>query len=379
MSPAIRKVLVTGASGKLGAPLCQALLEAGYQVLALRHRTSVGVDGVEEAQGSVADVPLIEELVARSDAVIHLATCKEDRAALLSVSVAGTFNLLEAAMRSRRPKRVILASGDAVNGIYFHPQPIPIREDLPLAAYPGYYALSKVLEETLFQQYYCQAGVPTVCLRISWIHADDDILNHLTVAGENFGIPVWSELMDIASASSMRARAMRPSPCGHPTADRCAGKSWRSKMSCRRFLLALDREGIEGETFLIAMTDPFDYDRGGPLRGRKLGIDVIDLVDPIGHDFCIDTTKARYQLGFRPQFDIYQLIDQAVDFRRRGRQRRQALGLQGLIPRQKTTVTASMDRENLDESRRQSDSGHRRNLRNWRGLYRVVRPPSGPR
>ncbi len=61
MPRTIHKVLITGASGKLGAPLCRALLAAGYQVLALRHRNSVGIDGVEEVQGSVADAGLIED------------------------------------------------------------------------------------------------------------------------------------------------------------------------------------------------------------------------------------------------------------------------------------------------------------------------------
>ena len=88
-SRTIQKVLVTGASGKLGGPLCQALLAAGYQVLALRHRHPVGIDGVEEVAGSVADAGLIEELVGRSDAVIHLATCKEDRDALLRSACKG--------------------------------------------------------------------------------------------------------------------------------------------------------------------------------------------------------------------------------------------------------------------------------------------------
>ncbi len=32
MPNAINRVFVTGASGKLGAPLCEALLQAGYQV-----------------------------------------------------------------------------------------------------------------------------------------------------------------------------------------------------------------------------------------------------------------------------------------------------------------------------------------------------------
>jgi len=329
MPRAIQKVLITGASGKLGVPLSRALLEAGYQVLALRHRNVVGVEGVEEVEGSIADAPLMLDLVARSDAVVHLATCKEDRDALLSVSVPGTFNLLEAAKNTRRPKRVILASGDAVNGIYYHPQPVPIREDLPLAAYPGYYALSKVLEETLFRQYYCQAGVPTVCLRISWIHADDDILNHLTTAGPSFGVPIWHQLMDHGQRELYAGPRDAAVALRHPNGQPLRRQIVAVEDVVQAFLLALERDAIEGETFLIAMTDPFDYVAAAQYAARKLDIDVLDLIDPIGHDFCIDTTKAHEKLGYRPKTDIYQLIDQAVDFRRHGRPRRAASGYQG--------------------------------------------------
>ncbi len=329
MTPSIRTVFVTGASGKLGAPLCEALLAAGYQVLALRHRYSVGVPGVDEIQGSVTDAGLVEDLVARSDAVIHLATCKEDREGVIQVSAQGTFNLLDAAQRTKRPKRLVLASGDAVNGIYFNPQPVPIREDQPLVAYPGYYPLSKVLEETLFQQYFHQAGVPTVCLRISWIHAEDDVLNHLTVAGECFGVPVWKELMNDAQRTAYgdgrdAAVALRR-PDGRPLRRQIVAVE-----DCvQAFLLALQRDGIEGQTFLIAMTDPFDYVEAAEYTARQLGIDVLDLVDPVGQDFCIDTTKARYVLGYQPRYDMRRLIDQAVAFRRAGRPRRQRSGYRG--------------------------------------------------
>ena len=100
----IRSVMVTGASGKLGGPLCEALLAEGYHVIAVDRRLPVGVAGVEEVRLDVADGPAVEAQVARSDAVIHLATCKEDREALIKVSVQGTFNLLDAAMRTKRPQ-----------------------------------------------------------------------------------------------------------------------------------------------------------------------------------------------------------------------------------------------------------------------------------
>lgn len=329
MSSGNRTVLVTGASGKLGGPLCEALLAAGWAVLALRHRNAVDVPGVEQVQGSVGDAALVDSLVARSDAVIHLATCKEDRLGVIGISAQGTFNLLDAAMRTGKPKRVILASGDAVNGIYFNPQPVPIHEGLPPVAYPGYYPLSKVIEEAMFQQFYHQAGVPTVCLRISWIHAEDDILKHLTVAGDNFGVPVWNELMSDAQRAAYgggrdAAVALRR-PDGRPLRRHIVAVE-----DCvQAFLLALERDGIEGQTFMIAMRDPFDYVDAAQHAARQLAIDVLDLVDPIGQDFCIDITKAQYVLGYQPRFDIYRLIDQAIEFRRAGRPGRQWSGYRG--------------------------------------------------
>ncbi len=325
----VRRVMVTGASGKLGAPLCEALVQAGYEVVALRHRYAVGVAGVEEVAGSVADQRLVEELVARSDAVIHLATCKEDRQGVIDTSARGTFNLLEAAARTKRPKRVILASGDAVNGIYYNPQPAPIREDMPLAAYPGYYPLSKVIEEAMFRQYFCQAGVPTVTLRISWIHAEDDVLNHLCVGGEPFGVPVWRELMSPEQQAAFTPGRQAAVALRHPDGRPMRRHIVAVEDCVAAFLLSLRREGIEGETFMIAMTDPFDYVETAAYVARQLGIGVIDLVDPVGQDFAIDTAKARYVLGYQPKYDIVGLIDRAIDFRRSGRQRRVRSGYTG--------------------------------------------------
>ena len=38
----------------------------------------------------------------------------------------------------------------------------------------------------------------------------------------------------------------------------------------------------------------------------------------MGKDFCVDTTKARYVLGYQPKYDIFSLIDKAVEFRQSG-------------------------------------------------------------
>ena len=64
---AIRRVFVTGASGKLGGPLCEALLQEGYSVAALRHRQPIGIAGVEEVQGSLSDAQAMARFVSESD------------------------------------------------------------------------------------------------------------------------------------------------------------------------------------------------------------------------------------------------------------------------------------------------------------------------
>jgi nucleoside-diphosphate-sugar epimerase len=179
------------------------------------------------------------------------------------------------------------------------------------------------------QQFFCQAGVPTVCLRMSWIHAEDDFLTHLTVAGEQFGVPVWAELMDEKQRAEFASGSDAAVALRHPDGKPMLRHIVAVEDCVQAFLLALDREGIEGHTFNVAMAEPFDYVETAAYAAERLGIEVVDLVDPVGQDFCMDVAKARYVLGYRPQYDICRLIDQAVEFRNSGQARRKRAGYKG--------------------------------------------------
>src|SRR4051812_42780811 len=85
----VKRVLVTGASGQLGAALVRRLVDEGMQVRALVHRTPMEVKGVEVIRGDVSDLASMQRAVKGADAVCHLATTKEDPATFIDVSVRG--------------------------------------------------------------------------------------------------------------------------------------------------------------------------------------------------------------------------------------------------------------------------------------------------
>ncbi|MDD3925996.1 MAG: NAD(P)-dependent oxidoreductase [bacterium] len=302
-------VLVTGAGGKLGRNLLPALVGAGHHVRALQFRTPIVCEGVETIAGSVSDAQSVRQALLDMDAVCHLATSKED-AGFLDTSIKGTFNLLEGC-REAGIKQFILAGGDAALGIFFNPQPVPLDECAPLRAYPGYYAFSKVMEETMCRQYTEQYGLPVTILRFSWIQDEDDLLCHMTFGEPDSGFPNWRDITGIPHSDG--AGVLLHSD-GKPYKRHVVGMA----DVVQSFLLALGNPAAVGETFNIAAPAPFSYDVLAGYIAQKLDLPVFKAVLPDYHDFAIDIGKARAVLGYEPQDDVFRMIDKAVEFRRSG-------------------------------------------------------------
>ncbi len=90
----------------------------------------------------------------------------------MDVAVKGLFWLLEAFRESPSRQRFVLIGGDAAVGHFFYRHPGPITEDTPHRAYPGCYALSKVLEEVMLTQYGVQYGLDWCCVRGTLDHGE---------------------------------------------------------------------------------------------------------------------------------------------------------------------------------------------------------------
>ena len=119
------KVLVTGATGFVGAHLVRALAQAGHAVRVLyrsgsKLRQLAGLD-LEAVQGTLADSAALERACAGCDVLFHVAAKADywkddDRAALWQINVEGTRNILSAA-KAAGVKRVVFTSSASAIGI----------------------------------------------------------------------------------------------------------------------------------------------------------------------------------------------------------------------------------------------------------------------
>lgn len=109
-----QRILVTGASGMLGAGVARALAARGDVVVVMQRRAS-GL-GLSEVRGDVTDREAVQRAVAGCDAVVHLAakvSLVGDLDAFRRVNVEGTRNLVEAA-RAAGVDRFVYVSSPSV-------------------------------------------------------------------------------------------------------------------------------------------------------------------------------------------------------------------------------------------------------------------------
>jgi len=321
----VRNVLLTGAGGKIGRAVLPELVRAGYSVRALEYTDGLRVermDNVEVVTGDLRDPSLAEQLVEDMDVVIHLANVKENKELFLDANIKGTFYLLDACKECGHVKQYIQAGSDARAGIYYYPQPIPIDENHPHSGYPGYYPLSKVLEEVMCEQFRIMYQTPITVLRFSWVHAEDDILAHMTLKEPNFGVPVWKDWAVTAEQKAYFEEGKDAVAClVHP--DGSAGKRHIVGIQdvVQSIMLSVGNPTAIGEAFNVSGPSPFSYDVAADYMAKKLDLPIVRFEVSEAHDFCIDMHKSRSVLGLHPEYDIFRIIDDAVEFRRAGGKR----------------------------------------------------------
>jgi GDP-4-dehydro-6-deoxy-D-mannose reductase len=169
------KVLVTGIAGFVGGHFVDYLRaeQPQVQVIGMDSRPGPRVRAmqVEAIAADVEDAAAVAEALGRvrPDGILHLAAQSspqrswDDPAGTLRTNVMGLLNLLEGARAHGLAPRV-LAVGSAEEYGQVDPRDLPLREDAPLRPLTPY-AVSKVAQGYLGQQYALTGGVPVVCTR----------------------------------------------------------------------------------------------------------------------------------------------------------------------------------------------------------------------
>lgn len=183
------KILITGAAGFIGANLCRELAaRPDVEEIVGLDDLSTGdpgnLSGIETdlVIGSVIDQELVQQLVDRVDAVVHLAARPSVPRSLLDpmasheANATGTLRVLEACRR--RSAYVIVASSSSVYGSVNAPRK---HEDLatrPLSPYAG----SKLAAEAYLLAYQAAFGLPGLALRFFNVYGPLQAAGHAYAA-----------------------------------------------------------------------------------------------------------------------------------------------------------------------------------------------------
>jgi UDP-glucose 4-epimerase len=174
------RALITGGAGFIGSHLCEALLDAGHEVLILDNLSTGSIDNISHLKSragfeyfidSVNNEPLLAELIDRSDVVFHFAAAVgvklivEQPVYTIETNVHGTEVVLKHA--NKKKKLVVIAS---TSEVYGKSEDVPFREDSDLVLGPTpkhrwAYACSKAIDEFLALAYWKERKLPVIIVR----------------------------------------------------------------------------------------------------------------------------------------------------------------------------------------------------------------------
>ncbi|MSP13229.1 MAG: NAD(P)-dependent oxidoreductase [Chloroflexi bacterium] len=323
------KILVTGATGRIGHCLVDVLLKRGDQVRAFvmpadPHRSRVEQPGVEIVEGLLTDRPSLAPAVKGVDAVIHLAALlPSGRTAeeLFEVNIRGTFNLLEALLpHADHIRRFVLASTDNVypdnQGLRY----LPVDEAHPrLSNNP--YGLSKVICEDMCLSYMRRCGLPVTIPRFGLTLAGQELFDPNGFRAPFYVLkPFLARLRQTPTPDPIDLEAIRQleaedsegvklvvarNPQGRVNVDMINDP----RNVADGLPLLLDKEVAVGDVFNLMAPHPFAYDTFTQYVSKLTGWPVIEVTVSwtFHHDFSI--AKARTMLGYNPTRDIFQMLD----------------------------------------------------------------------
>jgi dTDP-glucose 4,6-dehydratase len=296
-------LLVTGGAGFIGSNFVHHVVQhTDHRVVVLDALTYAGnreslaglpEDRVELVVGNITDAPLVDELFANADAVVHYAAeshndnSLHDPRPFLDTNIVGTYTLLEAARKFDR--RFHHISTDEVYGDLELDDPERFTEATPYNP-SSPYSSTKAGSDLLVRAWVRSFGVRATISNCS----------------NNYG-PYQHVEKFIPRQITNVIRGIRPRLYGKGENVR----DWIHAEDHSSAVLTILDKGVIGETYLIGADGEKDNKAVVELILTLMGqrADAYDHVtDRAGHDlrYAIDSTKLRTELGWTPSYSDFE-------------------------------------------------------------------------
>lgn len=274
----MKRIIVTGGSGKIGAWILKELLDAGHEVLNVDARPSsetrcrtllTDLTDLGQAYGALSSYTGIDELQASLrpqpiDAVVHFAAIPRVQlvpdSEVFRINTLSTYNVMEAAGQLGIGK-VVYASSEATYGIVFaeghlDPHYLPIDEEHPTLPMDAY-GLSKVVNERTAAAFHARRGGDYYGLRIGDVMAPADYTKFgpWTTVPETRERELWA-YVDVRDVAQMVRLAVEVDGLGFQVFNTYADETAHELPSAelaRRFYPKVEIRGeLAGDTALVS-------------------------------------------------------------------------------------------------------------------------------
>lgn len=274
----MKRIVVTGAAGRLGRKVVAELLGHDYQVLATDLKRPEALP-CRFLQADLTDAAAVLDVLAGADAVVHLGAIPGPLARPASVTfrnnVLSTWNVAETAA-ALGLERIVSASSVFALGwhespVAYWPESVPVDESQPTTPFEAY-GLSKVVGEEIVAAVSRRCGIPAVSLRLMNIIQEDGYFAlpwPVPTHEQPVRFVLWP-YVDVRDAATSCRQALEAPVTGHEA------------------------------VFIAAEETRFDADTAALLR--EFAPDVKQSAPMEGSCSVISIEKARRVLGFKPQF-----------------------------------------------------------------------------
>jgi nucleoside-diphosphate-sugar epimerase len=278
------KILVTGATGKVGSRIVPRMLAKGYDVHILvrdaAKASALAELGARVVIGDLYSTDTLPPAVEGIDAVIHLAALFRtftDNEGIIKTNHAGTVALANASIAAGVKRFIFASTGNVYGSGYRHPAK---EDDVVNRNDPRAYSSSKIAAEQELISLHKNKGFDVRILRLGFVYGDRD--------------PHIEEIIPLLK-KMQRHSGSRMHMVHHLDV-------------ARALTLLLQIDGLNGEIFNLADDSPISLYELADAVG--LAADTFDpaegaLVNPF--DGIMDISKLRNKTGFRPLVPGYYL------------------------------------------------------------------------